>query len=150
MAAPNVEPIFSRVADVQWAESVGGTGSGAANNTVDLTSGTSYLVFTADATNGGFVRNARVKVNPAATSAATVVRFWLNNGSTIGTAANSSIIGELGLPATTTTSSAPLPDFDYGLNMALPPGYRIYVTIGAWSSGPPIPELTVTIFGGKY
>jgi hypothetical protein len=143
MAAPNSEPIFSRVADVQWAENIV-----TANNTIDLTSGTSYLAFTADSTNGGFVRNARVKVNPANSSAATVVRFWLNNGSTTGTAANSAIIGELGLPATTTSATAPLPDFDYGLNMALPPGYKIYVTVGTAPGGSC--ELTVTIFGGKY
>jgi hypothetical protein len=143
MAGPNSEPIFSRVADVQWAESIV-----TANNTIDLTSGTSYLVFTADSTNGGFVRNARVKVNPANSSAATVVRFWLNNGSAVGTASNSALIGELGLPATTTSATAPLPDFDYGLNMALPPGYAIYVTVGTAPGGSC--ELTVTIFGGKY
>jgi hypothetical protein len=143
MAAPNSEPIFSRVADIQWAESID-----TANNTIDLTSGTSYLAFTADATNGGFVRNARVKVNPANNSAATVVRFWLNNGSAVGTASNSALIGELGLPSTTTSATAPLPDFDYGLNMALPPGYAIYVTVGTAPGGSC--ELTVTIFGGKY
>ena len=145
MAAPNVEPIFSRVADVQWAESI--TGS---STTVDLLGGTNYLVFTADSTNGGFVRNARVKVNPAGGStSATVVRFWVNNGSTVGTAANSALIGELGLPATTGTNTAPLPDFDYGLNMALPPGYRIYITCGTAIGGSSA-ELTVTVFGGKY
>ena len=143
MAAPNVEPIFSRVADIQWVESIV-----TANNTIDITSGTSYLAFTADATNGGFVRNARVKVNPANNSAATVVRFWVNNGSTTGTSANTALIGELGLPATTTSASAPLPDFDYGLNMALPPGYKIYVTVGTAPGGSC--ELTVTVFGGKY
>lgn len=143
MPAPNSEPIFSRVADIQFAESIV-----TANNTIDITSGTSYLVFTADATNGGFVRNARVKVNPANNSAATVVRFWLNNGSTTGTSSNSALIGELGLPATTTSATAPQADFDYGLNMALPPGYKIYVTVGTAPGGSA--ELTVTIFGGKY
>ena len=143
MAAPNVEPIFSRVADVQWEESIV-----TANNTLDLTSGTSYEVFVADATNGGFVRNARVKANPANNTAATVVRFWLNNGSTTGTAANSALIGELGLPATTASATAPQADFDYGLNMALPPAHKVYVTIGTAPGGSG--EFTVTIFGGKY
>ena len=86
MPGPNSEPIFSRVADVQWEVEIN-----TANNNQDLTTGgsTSYEVFVADATNGGFVRNARVKANPANNTAATVVRFWLNNGSTTGTAANS-------------------------------------------------------------
>lgn len=143
MAAPNVEPVFSRQGDIQFVESIV-----TANNTIDLTSGTSYLAFTADSTNGGFVRNARVKANPSQSTAATVVRFWLNNGSTTGTASNSAIIGELGLPATTTSATAPQADFDYGLNMALPPGYKIYITVGTAPGG--TSELTVTIFGGKY
>lgn len=143
MAGPNSEPIFSRVADVQWVDNIV-----TANNTIDITTGTSYLVFTADSTNGGFVRNARVKVNPANNTATTVVRFWLNNGLTTGTSANSAIIGELGLPATTTSATAPQADFDYPLNFAMPPGYRLYVTVGTAPGGSS--EITVTIFGGKY
>ena len=143
MAAPNTEPVFSRVADVQWAESIV-----TANNTIDITTGTSYLVFTADSTNGGYVRNARVKANPSQSTAAPVVRFWVNNGSTTGTAANSAIIGELGLPATTTSATSPQADFDYPLNFAMPPGYRLYVTVGTAPGGSS--ELTVAVFGGKY
>ena len=143
MAAPNSEPIFSRVADVQWVDNIV-----TANNTIDITTGTSYLAFTADSTNGGFVRNARVKVNPSQSTAATVVRFWLNNGSTTGTATNSAIIGELGLPATTTSATSPQADFDYPLNFAMPPGYRLYVTVGTAPGGSS--EITVAVFGGKY
>jgi hypothetical protein len=143
MAAPNSQPLFSRVPDIQWAESCT-----AANNTLDLTSGTSYLVFTADATNGGFVRELRVKANPANNTAATVVRFWLNNGSTTGTAANSAIIGELGLPATTASASVAQPDFIYSLNFPIPPGYKIYATFGTAPGGSG--EFTVTAIGGKY
>lgn len=145
MPGPNSEPIFSRVADIQWKGDIL-----TANNNQDLTTGgsTSYEIFVADATNGGFVRNARVKANPANNTAATVVRFWVNNGSTTGTAANSALIGELGLPSTTTSASAPQADFDYGLNMALPPGYKIIVTIGTAAGGSG--EFTCTIFGGKY
>lgn len=140
---PNTNPVFSYVADIQWAESIV-----TANNTIDLTSGTSYLVFTADATNGGFIRELRIKVNPANNSAATVVRVWLNNGSTIGTSSNSAIIGEIGLPATTTSATAALPDFAFPCNFALPPGYSIYITVGTAPGGSC--ELTVTAFGGKY
>lgn len=143
MAAPNTEPVFSRVADIQWADSIV-----TANNTIDITTGTSYLVFTADATNGGYVKNARVKVNPSQNTAATVVRFWVNNGLTTGTATNSAMIGELGLPATTTSASAPQADFDYPLNFAMPPGYRLYVTVGTAPGG--TSELMVIVFGGKY
>lgn len=141
--AANTAPIYTRTPDVQWAESIV-----TANNTLDLTSGTSYLVFTADATEGGYVREARVKANPANNTAATVMRFWINNGSATGTAANSAFIGELGIPATTASATAPNPDFCYPLNFALPAGYRIYVTVGTAPGGSG--EFTCTIFGGKY
>lgn len=143
MAGPNSEPIYSKAGDVQWVESMV-----TAHNVIDLTSGTSYLVCTADATNGGYFRAIRVKVNPANNGAATVVRFWLNNGSTTGTAANSAIFGELGIPATTASATAALADFEYPLNFALPAGYKIYATLGTAPGGSC--EMTCTAIGGKY
>lgn len=139
----NTEPIFTKAPDIQWIES-----ATAANNTIDITSGTSYLIYTADATNGGYVDELRVKVNPANNSAATVVRFWLNNGSTTGTAANSAIVGELSLPATIASATAPLPEFSYPVKKALPAGYKIYATMGTAVGGSC--ELTITAFAGKY
>ena len=143
MAAPNTEPLYSKVADIQWI-----VNCTAANNTIDLTSGTSYLAFTADATNGGYVREIRCKANPSASTVATVMRIWINNGATTGTDTNSTLIGELGIPATTTSATAPLPDFVYPLNMALPPGYKIYVTFGTAPGGSG--EFCVTVLGGKF
>lgn len=130
MAAPNINPIFSRVADTQWVESIV-----TANNTIDITSGTSYLICTADATNGGFLAGVRIKVNPANNGAATVVRFWLNNGSTTGTAANSCIIGEIAIPATTASATGALPDFYWSYGFALPAGYKLYATVGTAPGG---------------
>lgn len=139
----NTDPIYSKLGDIQWAESMV-----TAHNVVDLTSGTSYLVWTADATNGGFLKSIRIKVNPAASSAATVVRIWINNGSTLGTAANSALFAELGIPATTTTATAALPDFEIPMNIALPAGYRVYATLGTAPGGSA--ELTAVGIGGKY
>lgn len=85
--AANTSPIYTRVADIQWVESIT-----AANNTIDITSGTSYLVWTADATEGGYLREIRIKANPANNSAATVARIWINNGSTTGTSSNSAFL----------------------------------------------------------
>jgi hypothetical protein len=43
-------------------------------------------------------------------------------------ATNNNFIGELGLPATTVSTTTPTgPDIDYMMNMALPPGAEIYV-----------------------
>lgn len=141
--AANTAPIYTLTPNIQWAESIV-----TANNTLDLTSGTSYLAFTAKATDGSYVREARVKANPANNTAATTMRFWLNNGSTTATAANSAFIGELGIPATTASASQPQPDFVYPLNMALNPGYRIYVTVGTAPGGSG--EFTCTVIGADY
>lgn len=141
--AANTSPIYTRLADIQWIGAIV-----TANNTLNITSGTSYLVFTADATEGGYVRELRVKADPANNTAATVVRVWLNNGATTGTASNSSFLGELGLPATTASATAPLPDFVYPLNFAMPAGYKIYVTVGTAPGGSG--QFSATVIGGKY
>lgn len=143
MAAPNIAPVFSRVGDLQFVESMV-----TANNTIDITSGTSYLVCTADSTNGGFLEGITIKVNPAYNGAATVVRIWLNNGSTTGTAANSCIIGEIAIPATTATATGALPDFYWAANIALPPGYKIYITLGTAPGGSC--EMSACARLGKY
>ena len=142
-AAPNTEPIYSKVGDIQWAVNMT-----AANNTIDITSGTSYLAFTADATNGGMCSEVRVKVNPSQSSAATVARAWINNGSTTGTDTNSVLLTEVGIPATTTTATGALPDFVIPINRALPAGYKIYITLGTAPGGSA--EMMATAIGGKY
>lgn len=130
MAAPNVDPIYSKAADNQWITAIT-----AANNTADLTTGTSYLVCTADATNGGYVREVRIKANPANNTAATVARIWVNNGSTTGTAANSCFLTEATIAATTASASAALPDYVIPINFALKAGHKLYLTIGTAPGG---------------
>lgn len=141
--AANTSPIYTLTPDVQWIGSMT-----AANNTADITSGTSYLVFTADATNGGFVREIRLKANPANSTVATVLRVWINNGSTTGTAANSAILTEIGIPATTTSATQALPDFIVPINFPLPAGYKLYLTLGTAPGGSG--AFTATAIGGKY
>lgn len=139
----NTAPIYGRTPDVQWVESCT-----VANNNIDITSGTSYLVFTADATEGGYVDEIRILPNPAQNTAASTAVFWLNNGSTTGTASNSAIIGNIGIPATTASATAAMPEFIYSVKKAIPPGYRIYVTFKTAPGGSG--EFTVTAFGSKY
>lgn len=141
--AANTTPIYSKAPDIQ--------GIGAivtANNTKDITSGTSYLVFTADATNGGLVDHIRIKADPANNTAATVFRFFLNNGSTTGTATNSFFIGELSIPANTASATAALPDFIYPVGFPLPAGWKIYCTVGTAPGGSG--QFTATAIGGKF
>jgi hypothetical protein len=88
------------------------------------------------------------------TSAATLVRIWMNNGSANTTAANNIFLGEVALPATTVTSlnnaaqtvySAILPVG--GLN--LPATYRIYAGLTVAAGGTNI-AIALNAIGGDY
>lgn len=58
----------------------------------------------------------------------------------------STLIGEISLPATTISATVALPDVEYPLGIALPPGYEVYVGLGtACAAG-----WSVTSFGGSY
>jgi len=140
--AANTAPIFSLLGDVQWSVSAMTT----ANTTKDLTSGTIYLTFTADATNGGFVQRIRFR-SLGTNSNATVARIWINNGSSTGTAANNSLFDEITLTSITNSETSSQPTFELPLNFALPPGYKIYVTVG---TAPTSAGWQATVIGGKY
>lgn len=138
----NTQPIFSSLGDVQWSISAITT----ANTTKDLTSGTIYLVFTADTTNGGFVQ--RIRFRPLGTNTnATVARIWINNGSTTATASNNTLFDEITLTSITVSEVAAQTTFELPLNIALPPGNRLYVTVG---TAPTSAGWQATVIGGKY
>lgn len=137
---PNNQPIFSRVGDIQWS----GTTASAANITKDLTTGTTYSVFTADSTSGGYVQ--RIRFKPLGTNQATVARIWINNGSSTSTAANNVLFDEVSLAATTISETSALSTTEIPLNFALPPSYKIYVTLGVTAAA----GYAVSVIGGKY
>ncbi len=62
------------------------------------------------------------------TTAATLVRFWLNNGSANTTATNNQLLGEMAIPATTVTALATAinPVFAVPVNISIPAGYKIF------------------------
>jgi len=137
--AANTAPIFSLLGDIEW----GLSGITAANTAKDGT-GTVLNVFTADATNGGFVQ--RIRFRSAGTNVATVARVFINNGLTNATAANNILWDEITLAATTLSEVSALAVYELPLNYALPPGYKLNVTIGtAVAAG-----YFVTVIGGKY
>lgn len=137
-AAANTIPIWGKVPDLQWIDGVL-----AANTTKDLTAGTSYLVHTAPA-DGSYVQ--RLRIRPKGTNVATVMRIFLNNGSTTGTAANNSLFDEITLPATTVSEVAAQPTYEVPMNLAIPAGYKIYVTVGTVVAA----GFMVTAVGAKY
>ena len=137
--AANTAPIFSLLGDVQW----GATTIATANTAKDGT-GTVLNVFTADATNGGFVQ--RIRFRAAGTNVATVARVFINNGSTNATAANNILFDEITLAASTISEVAALAVYELPLNFALPPGYKLNVTVGTTVAA----GYFISVIGGKY
>jgi hypothetical protein len=133
----NTAPIFSKQAEVAWAAVT------AANTAKDGT-GTVDTVFTADATNGSFFN--KLIIRPRGTNVATVLRVFLNNGSTNATAANNSLISEVTLPATTNIETASIAGTELSFNFPIPAGYKVNVTLGTAVAG----GYAVTGIGGDY
>lgn len=143
--AANTAPIYSRLGDVS---NNSGTGMNqlitAAANDYTGAGANNSLVFTADATNGGYIQRLRFK--SGGTNIASVMRIFLNNGAANTSATNNTFYGEISLPATTAIATAATVEIDYPMNFALPPGFRIYVGLAtAVSAG-----WVVTPIGGEY
>lgn len=126
--AGNVDPIYSRVGNVSANGSTTlpvqvltatGDYTGASANHV--------LIHTAGA-NGSFVRGIRATAQ--GTNTASVLRVYVNNGSTNTTAANNALIGQISLPGTTAINTAATVEIYYPLNLPIDPSFRIYVGVG--------------------
>lgn len=137
--AANTKPIFSSAPDIQW----GATALATANTAKDGT-GTMLTVFTADATNGGFVQ--RLIARPSGTAIATVLRVFINNGSTNATPANNILFAEYTLGAVTLSEVAAQPPTEVPLNIALPLGYKINCTVGTTVAA----GYFISVIGGKF
>jgi hypothetical protein len=125
----NTNPIFVIAPDLEWGAADGNAGAAGplktANTAKDGT-GTVLTVFTADATS--------------------VLRIFINNGSTNATIANNSLIAELNLPGTTLSETVAQPDYEKDLNIALPAGFKINVTLGTTVAA----GYQVSVVGGAY
>jgi len=88
------------------------------------------------------------------TSAATLVRFWINNGSANTTATNNIFLGEVAIPATAVTALGTSALTTYSLTLPvnglnLPATYRIYAGTTVAAGGTNI-AIAVSAFGGNY
>jgi hypothetical protein len=88
------------------------------------------------------------------TSNATVVRFWMNNGSANTTAGNNIFLGEVAMPATAVTALATSANTVYALPVPLgglniPASYRIYAGLTVASGGTNI-AIAINTIGGDY
>jgi hypothetical protein len=88
------------------------------------------------------------------TSSATVVRFWMNNGSANTSAANNIFLGEVALPATAVTAAGTTANTVYSLalllgGLNLPASYRIYAGLTVAAGGTNI-AIAINAVGGDY
>ncbi len=134
----NTLPIFSKIAHVEWVNAI------TAANTAKDGTGTVATVFTADATNGSYLQ--KLVVRPRGSNVASVLRVFLNNGAANSTAANNALIAEVSLPASTNSEVAALSGNELPLNIPVPPGYSVNVTLGTAVAG----GYVVTGIGGDY
>lgn len=135
--AANTAPIFTLTPNAGTPLSIV-----TANTTKDLTSGTIYLLFTAGA-NGSYIKAMRLR--PAGTNVATVIRGWLNNGATTGTGSNNAIWDEISIAATTNSETAAIAGTEMPFNILIPAGWRIYATTGTT-----VTSIFGTVIGGDY
>lgn len=136
--AANTTPIFLRTPKIGFAQ----TSTSAVTGT-DGTDANVKLVFTADATNGSKIEDVFMQIS--ATNVATILRFWVNNGSTVATATNNTLIHEETFGANTISQTAASIPVVWRANLALPPGYKLYVAAGTATTA-----INVTACGGDY
>lgn len=145
----STSPIFGRTPDVQ----VGGSVLGPTAVTAMDGTGALSLLFSADATEGGFVDEVRFK--PAGSPAATVARFFYCTATgaytpgTTNTAANTSLLAEFTLGAISSAANAGQSDFAVSLRKQMAAGHKILVGFGT-STGAAGVGYGFTTFGAKY
>lgn len=135
--AANTSPIYVLTPRVDWNTVI------ATQNTAKDGTGTVVTVFTAGV-DGSYV--SFLKMRSIGTNIPSVVRIFINNGSTNATAANNALFAEATLPATTLSEVAAQPDILIPLGFGLPAGYKINITVGTTVAAGYIP----TVVGGDY
>ena len=144
--AANTAPIYTLAPKVEWGATDGNGGAAGSLKTANTAkdgTGTVLTVFTAG-TEGSYVQEIRARA--AGTNVASVLRVFLNNGSSNATLANNVMIAELPLPATTLTEVAALADYTINIQRAIPAGYKLNVTLGTTVAA----GYFVSCFGGNY
>jgi hypothetical protein len=149
--AANTQPIFTRTPVISFGVDstdavIGATAQTALTGTGTL--GTDiFAIFTADATNGGYVQKIRFKAGvSAAATTLTCARVFINNGSTNATITNNVFFDDITLPATTPAIAAASPVYEMNVGIALPAGYKLLVTFATATAN----GWQVTAIGGQY
>jgi len=145
----NTNPIFTSTPVITWSD----LGSTVFITTVNTGTGTTAydgttnvnLVFTGGA-NGSFLQ--KLILESGGGNAVSVLRVHINNGGSTATADNNTLIMQYNLPLTTASSTLATAHIEVPINIQIPNGYRVYVSLGAianLASG-----WAVTAIGGNY
>lgn len=127
--AQNRAAIFTLTPKIQFANLLAVN----ANTALDGT-GTVSTVFTAGA-NGAMVNCIRVKsATTTATSAAGILRIWVNNGGATSTATNNTLVMEQLLTANTASATANTINYCFPLNIQLPANFVITCTVSTMAA----------------
>jgi hypothetical protein len=126
--AVNTNPIYSGTGQIGFT-----TVLTAANATYDANAANAVTLIKAS-DSGSFIQRIRFKASGSAT--ATVARVFLNNaGGVTSSAANSVLFDEITLAATTATQTAATAVYELPINIALPSGSAVVVTIATAQAG---------------
>lgn len=135
--AANTSPIFPLTPQIEW-------GTIATANTAMDGTGTVVTVFTADATNGSHLDY--IVARSLGTNIVTVLRIFINNGSTNATPANNVLFHEITLPVSTADADGETTEVKWLCDFSLPATYKVNITVGTTVSA----GWHVTGVGGKY
>ena len=119
-----------------------GTTGTSANTALDGT-GTVATIATAGS-NGSKI--TRIRLTALGSNAATVVRFFINNGSSNGSATNNALMYEYALASNSLSQTAASIAADIPIDLALAAGYKLNVTIGTSVAA----GVMVSAEGGDY
>lgn len=148
MAANTTPPFVGTIHD-EWLQQDGNGGAAGPLKTQNLAfdgTGTVLTIFTAGASGSIITLVTMVAVG---VNAASVARFFVNNGSTNATIGNNSLIGEFTLNATAALTTAANPPYVWvppGGILRLNPLYKLNVTLGATVAA----GYVCTAFGGDW
>jgi hypothetical protein len=142
----NTIPIYSKTGQISWNTAVLKT----ASTEKDGTGANVQTIFTAGADGA---RVERLRFRALGTNIATVLRVFINNGSSPATPANNTLYAEITIAATTLSETAALllnelPNSidSTAFPLVLPAGYKIMVCVGTTISA----GLAVTAVGSSY
>jgi hypothetical protein len=127
--AQNTSPIFTQTPSLGF-----GILLGDVNTSFDMSTGVSSSLFTAGAS-GSYINKIRFK--PSGSTAASVLRVFINNGGATTIGANNVLYAELSVPNITLSNTVAQNDFEIPFNIAIPANYRLFGT-------------TATALGGGY